>query len=156
MFVYTDVYMARTRPCKGGVHTACTQSCTRAVCTACTQPYKMAVYTSRTQSCTRAVCTACTRPYTRPCIRPLYGRVLAVYTAENVYTGRVHGLVTCRLHGRVHSRVHDTLHGRVHGPYTAVFTAGTRPCNCRVHVSCKPCTWRCNGCVHVYTCSWAV
>ena len=81
------------------------------------------------------------------------GHVHGLSTA--VYTTRVQ-VYTCTrpLHRHVHS---------VYGPctrpcavYTAVYTARTQLCNCCVHVPCPPCTWRCNGRVHVYTCTRAV
>jgi len=87
--------------------------------------------------------------------RPLYGRVLAVFAGEDVFTGRVHGRrVTGTRH--VTRRVYDTLHGRVHGPNAAAQRPSTRPwtvrtltCNCRVDFLCTPYAWRCNVCVHV-------
>jgi len=78
-----------------------------------------AVYTAAFTAVYTAVCGPSTRPCircTRPCSRPLWPRTRALY-----------------IHGHVHSRLHD--------PYSAVFTAGTRPRNGRLPaVYTGPCT----------------
>jgi len=118
----------------------------------------LAVYMERTRPRTRDMYTAVYTTHIRPRTRVyvymalLYGRVLAIYTSEN---GSLRGrtrpcnvscvrAVSARVHGSVRA-VCTAAFGRVHWPYTrpfsAVYTARTRPCN-------GPCTRPCTRAVY--------
>jgi len=169
---YTVVYGrvdGRFRPCRWPVHGRVHVPCTRRHVDTCTRPYTFRVHGPCARPVHSRVHVPCTGPCTRaetgrrrPCRRPVHSHVYgwcrrAVCTAHTrPCTGRVYATAvippcTGRFRGR----------RRVHGPYTqppcnghttrytAVYTARTRPCDCRVDFPCMPYTWRCNGCVHV-------
>jgi len=121
----------RKRPCTWPVHSRVHGPYTRAVCTVRARPC-IPVDTARTRPCTRQS-TRDVAVYRRihgrfpPCKQPQHG----------VYTARIHVRTYTRPYaGRVHS---TRLCTRTQ--YTAMYTAGTRPCIGRVHVPCTgPCT----------------
>jgi len=147
---YAAVYRAHSRPpCRTAVtrpytwvYTAVTQPCTRRLHSRVHGQYiHVRVHEPCRRPGTRPVVYMAGKP-TRPCTRPLRGRVRATY----MYTARcVHaGTRPCTLAERTRTRpCMRHVEGRkrrpctrpcVHGPYTAVYTANTRPCNGRVHV----------------------